>query len=101
MGSLEDFPYDAPAEIYSSSGTGARKRPVSYRRFPTSAAAIRFTVEELPHIVQSGTIMEIGEERYQFAEIRALYDSPRYPLPRDCDNPEIDPLTPSDTESAT
>lgn len=101
MGSMETFPYDAPAEIYSSSGTSARKRPVSYRRFPTSAEAIRFTVEELPHIVQRGTVMEVGDERYELADIRALYDSERYPLPRDGDTAETDERTPSDAESAT
>lgn len=101
MGSMETFAYDAPAEIYSSSGTGARKRPVSYRRFPTSAEAIRFTIEELPHIVQRGTVMEVEDERYELADIRALYDSDRYPLPRDVDAAEADERASSDAGSAT
>jgi hypothetical protein len=81
----EAFSYDEPAEVYSTDGKGARKRPVSYRRFASSAEAIRFAVEQLPQIMQRGTVMEVGEERYEFADIRALYESDRYPLQRDCD----------------
>jgi hypothetical protein len=80
---MEKFPYDAPAEIYSSDGTGARKRPMSYRRFASSAEAIRFAIEQLPQMMQRGAVMEVGEDRFEFARIRALYDSDRYPLARD------------------
>lgn len=83
MDQVTKFPFEAAAEIYSSSGTGARKRPVSYRRFENSAEAIRFAVEELPQIMQRGTVMEIGEDRFEFDDIRALYDSDAFPLARD------------------
>lgn len=83
---MEKFAYDAPAEIYSSDGTGARKRPVSYRRFASSAEAIRFTIEQLPQIMQRGAVMEVGDDRFEFARIRALYDSECYPLARDGDD---------------
>lgn len=76
------FPFDATAELYSSSGTGARKRPVSYRRFDSSAEAIRFAIEELPQIMQRGTVMEIGEDRFEFEDIRVLYESDEFPLAR-------------------
>jgi hypothetical protein len=82
---MEKFAYDAPAEIYASNGTGARKRPVTYRRFPSSAEAIRFTMEELPLIMQRGTVMEVGDDRFEIADIRALYESEDYPLARDAD----------------
>jgi hypothetical protein len=85
MSMSEAFSYDEPAEVYSTDGKGARKRPVSYRRFASSAEAIRFAVEQLPQIMQRGTVMEMGEDRYEFAEIRALYESDRYPLQRDSD----------------
>ena len=85
---MEKFAYDAPAEIYSSQGFGARKRPVTYRRFPSSAEAIRFTIEQLPQIMQRGTVMEVGDDRFEFAAIRALYDSEHYPLSRDADDAE-------------
>lgn len=83
MGPTDKFAYEAPAEIYSSGGTGARKHPVSYRRFQSSAEAIRFAVEELPQIMQRGTVMEVGDDRFEFPDIRALYDSKDYPLTRD------------------
>jgi len=76
------FPFGASAELYSSGGTRARSRPVSYRRFDSSAEAIRFAVEELPQIMHRGTVMEIGEDRYEFEDIRALYDSDAFPLAR-------------------
>ncbi|MCK9911401.1 hypothetical protein MXD81_19775, partial [Microbacteriaceae bacterium K1510] len=56
---------------------------MSYRRFAKSAEAIRFVIEELPQLVQRGTVMEIGEDRYELSDIRALYDSDDYPLPRE------------------
>ncbi|KAB2942273.1 MAG: hypothetical protein K8F92_02010 [Hyphomicrobium sp.] len=85
---MEKFAYDAPAEIYSSAGTGARKRPVSYRRFASGAEAIRFTIEELPQMMQRGTVMEVGDDRFEIADIRALYDSEDYPLSRNADEIE-------------
>jgi len=83
MRPVDKFAFEAPAEIYSSGGTRTRKGPMSYRRFPSSAEAIRFAVEELPQIMQRGTVMEVGDDRFEFADIRALYDSEDYPLPRD------------------
>lgn len=80
----EAFSYDEPAEVYATDGKGTRKRPVSYRRFANSAEAIRFAVEQLPQIMQRGAVMEVGEDRYEFTDIRALYESDRYPLQRDC-----------------
>lgn len=82
MALVDKFAFEAPAEIYSSGGTRTRKGPVSYRRFQSSAEAIRFAVEELPQIMQRGTVMEVGDDRFEFADIRALYDSADYPLPR-------------------
>ena len=79
----EGFAFEAPAEIYASGSSRTRNGPVSYRRFPSSAEAIRFAVEELPQLLQRGTVMEVGDQRLEFADIRALYDSDAYPLPRD------------------
>ena len=84
--SAANFSYEAPAELYSSDGTGARKRPVSYRRFASSAEAIRFTVEQLPQIMQRSAVMECGDDRFEFAAIQALYDNKNYPLVREADD---------------
>ena len=94
MSTPEAFSYDEPAEVYATDGKNTRKRPVSYRRFASSAEAIRFAVEQLPQIMQRGTVMEMGEDRYEFADIRALYESDRYPLQRDGDS-EADGAVPA------
>ena len=79
---MNKFEYDVPAEVYSSDGRGASKRPVACRRFEHSAEAIRFTVEQLPQPIQPWAVMEVDGDRIKFAHIRALYDSERYPLSR-------------------
>lgn len=80
---MSNFNYDAPAELYTPMGQGARRKPVTtYRRFATSAEAIRFTIEELSHALQCGTAMEIEDERFEFRQIRDLYGNERYPLSR-------------------
>ena len=79
---MDKFEYEAPAEVYSTDGSIARKRPVTYRRFAHSAEAIRFAIEQLPLTMQRGTVMEVGGDRIKFSQIRALYDSKRYPLSR-------------------
>jgi hypothetical protein len=84
---MEKFAYDAPAEIFSSDGRAVRKRPVTYRRFASSAEAIRFAIEQLPQPMQRGTVMEVDGDRIQITEIRALYDSQRYPLSRQDSQP--------------
>jgi hypothetical protein len=81
------FAYGEPAELYSSgSSRSSHKHPVSYRRFDNSAEAIRFAVEELPQPLQRGTIMEVGDDRFEFDQIKALYDSGDYPLARDAED---------------
>ncbi len=79
---MEKFAYDAPAEIFSIDRTAARKRPLTYRQFASSAEAIRFAIEQLPQPMQRGTVMEVEGDRIQITQIRALYDSQRYPLSR-------------------
>ncbi|MES0403750.1 MAG: hypothetical protein ABUJ93_09635 [Hyphomicrobium sp.] len=79
---MEVFAYDSPAEIFSSDGRVTRKRAVTNRRFARSAEAIRFAIEQLPQPMQPGTVMEVDGDRIQITQIRALYDSQRYPLSR-------------------
>ncbi len=55
---------------------------MAYRRFSTAAEALRYAIEELPTPLLNGTVLEVGEERYDAALIRALYDDPAYPLAR-------------------
>ena len=77
-----DFDFDAPAELYASPTRGMRILPMKYRRFASSASAIQFAIEQLPPTALIGVILEVNETRFDPAEIRDLYDSPRYPLKR-------------------
>ena len=85
------FDYDASAEIYPSRARGSRRHPVGYKRFDSAAEALQFAIEQLPAEALVGAYLEIGEERYDAREMRALYDAPAYPLPR---NPPAPPPTP-------
>ena len=78
---MDDFKYDAPAEIFISRRF-AKSPQTQYRRFPTAAEAVRFLVEELPVTALSGALMEVNEVRFDGTEAHRLYASPDYPLPR-------------------
>jgi hypothetical protein len=81
------FDYNAPAEIFA--GRSMRgPRPMRYQRFETGAEALRFAIEVLPRANLLGAILEANERRYWHAEIRKLYDSANYPLPRKEMDPE-------------
>ena len=78
----EAFDYGASAELFSSRSSNGRRQPLDYRRFTSAAEALRFAVEELPSRFFVGAYLQVEESRYQGAEIRRLYASARYPLPR-------------------
>jgi hypothetical protein len=81
---MKEFDYSASAELFSSAMLSHRGKPkaIAYRRFSTAAEALRYAIEELPAPLLNGTIIEIGEERYDATQIRALYENPAYPLAR-------------------
>jgi hypothetical protein len=78
---LIGFDYAASAELFMSRSRAAKRRP-KYKRFDTAAEAVRFVVEELPAAVLPGTYLLIAENRFEVEEIRHLYQSAGYPLPR-------------------
>jgi hypothetical protein len=80
-GSVYDFDYSAPAELYPGRNRKSAKK-VTYRRFDTAADAIRFAVEELPELLLLGACIEINEQRLNYKDIQALYASEQYPLKR-------------------
>jgi hypothetical protein len=76
---MKPFDYKAPAELFPSRN---RKFPskVKYRRFDKVAEAIRFAIEELPEPLLLGAYLQVDEQRLGHQDIRALYQSPAYPL---------------------
>jgi hypothetical protein len=76
---MDKFNYNAPAELFPSRNRKVVSR-VKYRRFDKVADAIRFAVEELPEALLLGAYIESEEKRLGHKDIRALYESERYPL---------------------
>jgi len=78
----DKFDYSGPAELYTANRRQAGRHSMTYRKFATAAKAIRYSIEELPGANLPGTILEVNEKRYHYKQIRRLYDSEAYPLPR-------------------
>ena len=76
---MAKFDFTAPAELFPSRNRKVASK-IKYRRFDNAADAIRFAVEELPEPLLLGAYIEIEESRLGHKDIRALYDSERYPL---------------------
>jgi hypothetical protein len=79
---MSEFDYSAAAELFPTRRRIPRRQPLGYRRFEQAAQAIRFAMEDLSpeHLV--GAFLEVDEQRYGSDEIRRLYESAKYPLPR-------------------
>jgi hypothetical protein len=76
------FDYTALAELYPTRSYKRRAGCVTYKRFEVAAEAVRFAMEELPSELLLGTYLEVEEERFNGKQIRLLYESKDYPLPR-------------------
>ena len=80
---MGNFDYAAPAELFIGRTRGSsRGSPMKYLRFPTAAEAIKYAVESLDTAVLLSAALVVGEDRYDGAQIRELYDAARYPLSR-------------------
>jgi hypothetical protein len=75
---MSTFDYEASAGLFAAQGRSGLR----YRRFDRAAEAIRYAIEKLPAKELSGTSLEVNDERYNATQIRALYQSDRYPLTR-------------------
>jgi len=53
-----------------------------YRRFAHAADAIGYAIEKLSDKVLAGLSLHVNDEHYNAMQIRALYESERYPLSR-------------------
>lgn len=76
------FNYAAEAELFPTRARLSKRQPVTYKRFPTAADAVRYAIEVLPPELLVGAFLEVDEERFDANGIRDLYASPDYPLPR-------------------
>jgi len=76
------FDYGRSAELFMPKPKRGGRQPLGYRRFENAAEAIRFVVEELPAVRTLAAWMQVGDERFNADQIRLLYESSDYPLPR-------------------
>lgn len=76
------FNYDAPAELFAGVGGMRSKGTVRYLRFDSAAEAIQHAIEQIPPAQRGGSVLEVGEERFEGAGIQKLYASAEYPLAR-------------------
>jgi hypothetical protein len=76
------FDYMALAELYPTRSYKRRAGCITYKRFEVAAEAVRFAMEELPSESLLGTYLEVEEGRFNGQQIRLLYESKDYPLPR-------------------
>ena len=79
---MPHFDYSAPAEIFGNAGNRRKRHPIRYRRFTSGADAVQYAIEGVPADLLAGITLESDEDRFDHAAIRALYDSPDYPLAR-------------------
>ena len=79
---METFDFSAPAELFNVAGKMGKRRAMAYLRFETGAEALRHAMEVIGSDMLGGTSIQSDEARFGAAEIRELYGSPDYPLPR-------------------
>ena len=79
---MTTFNYNSLAELYPARSWKGNAGRITYKRFEMAAEAVRFAIEELPAQALLGTYLEVDEERFDSRQIRRLYDSKDYPLPR-------------------
>ncbi|MEN3952574.1 hypothetical protein [Iodidimonas sp. SYSU 1G8] len=79
MSDLVTFDYQAPADLFLRS-IGARGKQLAYKRFDSAASAIQFVVEGRQ--AYALTTLEVGEDRFEKADIERLYEAGDYPLAR-------------------
>jgi hypothetical protein len=76
---MATFDYDAPAELYTGGGRGARRsQNLHYWRFDSAAQALQYAFEQLPPEELPTAMLEVDEVRYTGDELRALYAADRY-----------------------
>lgn len=78
---MRAFDYTAGAGLYPCK-TVRRQSHLRYKRFESAAEALRFAIEDMPTSLLRGSVLEVEDFRLDGAQMRQLYDSESYPLPR-------------------
>lgn len=78
---MSKFDYSRPAELFTVSSFGRRRR-MGFRRYDSAALAVRFAIEEISAKSLIGAVLQVDEERLDHKAIRRLYDDHDYPFIR-------------------
>lgn len=81
--SLSGFDFAEPAEVFGGGNWARQSSRNSYRRFGSSAEALRFVIEELDETARRSSVIEVNEQRFNHIDARKLYESKGYPLPKE------------------
>jgi hypothetical protein len=80
---MAEVKYNSPGGIYVyKKQTMGGGKGLSYRRFKTGAEAIRFAMEDVPKSALGTCTLETDGQRFDAKDLRKLYESSLYPLPR-------------------
>ena len=71
---------DQPATL--AYGPGLRTQGLQTRFFPNAAQAIKFAMESLDGYRRHGAHLLVAEGTIRYEQMRELYDSPDFPLPK-------------------
>ena len=72
----------SPADADRARSRSTYRNALAYRRFASSAEAIRFAIEELPPPALEKTVLVVNGDRHDTAAIQTLYANADYPLSR-------------------
>jgi hypothetical protein len=75
------FNYTTSADFYRFTSAKVRGH-ARYKRFDTAADALQFAFEGMPPGLLMGSILEVGEARYDGKDMRKHYEAEAYPLER-------------------
>ena len=76
------FDYSEPAELFGGHNWTKGRNALAYRRFESAGEAIRYVMEELDEATRRPCVLEVNEKRLTHVDVRRLYESKEYPLPR-------------------
>lgn len=79
---MEQFNFDAPAEVFAVCRQRGKSQGMFYRKFVRGADAVQHVMEVLDSITQKGAVIETDEARFDAKAIIELYQSAAYPLAR-------------------